>query len=194
SVSETAQNARDQAANAMNSAAGAVGSLGTSAQNAAQGAARYAGGALSSGGQMSSNMVAAISESPVLLGALGLAAGAMLGALIPQSEQEQAALGGIAGQTRDAATSLAREGIERGKHVAQAVADKAQESAQNHDLAGGRSAGQMVDAALSGELADNAKAALHDVLESGDKAIRKETASSGNKPSATGSSRPSNTP
>ncbi|HEX2943956.1 MAG TPA: DUF3618 domain-containing protein, partial [Rhodopila sp.] len=49
SVSETAQNARDQAANAMNTAAGAVGSIGSSAQGTAQGAARYAGGALSSG-------------------------------------------------------------------------------------------------------------------------------------------------
>lgn len=127
---------------------------------------------------MGNNMVATLIESPVLLGALGLAAGAFLGAVIPQSDQEEAALGGIARQARDTATSLTDQGVKGGKHVAQAVANKARESAQGHGLAGGKTPGQMVDAALSGELAGNASAVVKEVLQSGEEAVRKEVSSS----------------
>jgi hypothetical protein len=58
-----------------------------------------------------------VDESPVLLGALGLAAGALLGALLPQTDQKEAALGGIASQARDAATNLAQGAMESGKQV-----------------------------------------------------------------------------
>ncbi len=76
--------------------------------------------------------------TPVALGVLGLAAGALLVALVPQSDQEEAALEGIAKQARDTATSVANQSIEGGKHVAQAVADRARESAQGHGPAGAR--------------------------------------------------------
>jgi hypothetical protein len=174
SVSDTAHDVQDQVNGAVRAAAGAIGSLGSSAQ----GAAGYAGGALSHGGQaagqMGGNLIAALAESPVMLGALGLAAGALLGALVPQSEQEEAALEGIAKQARDTATGLANQGIEGGKHVSQAVADKARESAQERGLAGGKTPGQLVDAALSGELAANASEIVKDVLRTGDEAMRKE--------------------
>ena len=173
-VSEVAHDARDQAAGAMGAASNALSSLGSSVQGAAQGAAGYAGSAISSSGQAGSNMIAALAESPVLLGALGLAAGALLGALVPQSDQEEAALGGIAKQARDTATNLANQGLEGGKHVAQAVADKARESATGHGLTDGKTPGEFVDAALSGELAGNASEVLKDMLRMGDEAVRKE--------------------
>ena len=177
-VTETAHDLSDQVSDAIGGATSAVGSLGASAQNVAQEAVGHAGGALShsgqAAGQMASNMIAALAESPVLLGALGLAAGALLGALVPQSDQEEAALGGIAKQARDTAASLAKEGIEGGKHIAQAVADKTRESARGHGLAGGKTPGQLVDAALSGELAGSASEIAKDVLRTGDEAIRKE--------------------
>ena len=160
----------DQAGGAASAASSAASSLGASAQGAMQSAL----GALSHGGKASGNLAAAITENPVLLGALGLAAGALLGALLPVSEQEEVALGGIAGQARDAATSLAQQGLESGKAVAQAVADKGRASADAHGLAGGKSAGQFVDAALSGELAGSAKAVIQDVLQTGEEAVRKE--------------------
>ncbi len=183
SVSDTAHDVRDQVSGAVGAAAGAIGSLGSSAQ----GVAGYAGGALSHSGQaaghMGSNMIAALAESPVMLGALGLAAGALLGALVPQSDQEEAALGGISKQARDAATSLANQGIEGGKHVAQAVAERARESAQGHGLAGGKTPGQLVDAALSGELAGNASEVVKDVLRTGEEAVRRETSQMGSQTS-----------
>lgn len=182
-ASETAHDLRDQVGGALGGASGAIGSFGAAAQNsvqnAASGAARYAGGAFSSGGQAGGNMMAALVESPVLLGALGLAAGALLGALVPRSDQEEEALGGIARQVRDTATSLASQGLEAGQHVAQAVADKARESAQEHGLAGGKTAGQLVDAALSGTLAGSASEVAKDVLRAGEEVVRKEVAQTG---------------
>ena len=153
---------------------GAVSTLGTTAQGAAQ----RAGGALAQGGQatgqVGSNLVATLADSPVLLGALGLAAGALLGALLPQSDQEEAALGGIAGQARDTARSLAQEAVDRGGRVAQTALDAGRSSASEHGLTSGKSAGNLVDAALSGDLAGNAKQVAQDVLRAGDEAVRKE--------------------
>ncbi len=177
-VSGRADDLREQAGSAIGAAGGAVGSFGASAQNAVQDAAAYAGGALSSGGrsagQAGGNLVAAISESPVLLGALGLAAGALLGALLPHSDQEEAALGGIAGQAREAVRTLASETVERGGRVAQAVTDRAREGAHGQGLAGEKTPGQLVDAALSGDLAGSVRTVASDVLRAGDEAIRKE--------------------
>jgi hypothetical protein len=161
-----------QAGGAMSAAGSAAGSLGASAQGAMQSAI----GALPQSGKVGGNLAAAITESPVLLGALGLAAGALLGALLPVSEQEEAALGGIAGQARDAATSFAQQGFESGKTVAQSVMEKGRASADAHGLMGGKTPGQFVDAALSGELAGDAKAVIQDVLKTGDEAVRKEVA------------------
>ncbi len=177
-VTGHAHDLRDQAGSALGAAGGAVGSFGTSAQNAVQDAAAYAGGALSSGGrsagQAGGNLIAAISESPVLLGALGLAAGALLGALLPHSDQEEAALGGIAGQARDAVRTLASETMERGGRVVQAVTDRARDGVHGQGLDGGKTPGQLVDAALSGDLAGSVKSVASDVLRAGDEAIRKE--------------------
>ncbi len=180
-VAGTAQGLREQVGSAMGAAGNTAGSLGASAQSAAQGAVQSALGALSRGGKASNSLATTFAESPVLLGALGLAAGALLGALLPVSEQEEAALGGIAGQARDAAASLANEGLERGKTVAQAVADKGRASADAHGLAGGKSAGELLDAALGGDLAGNAKAVVQDVLQTGEEAVRKEVAPPGDK-------------
>lgn len=171
-VAGVASGLAGQAGGAMSAAGSAAGSLGASAQGAMQSAF----GALSQSGKAGGNLAAAITESPVLLGALGLAAGAMLGALLPVSEQEETALGGVAGQTRDAVTSLAQQGLESGKTVTQSVMEKGRASADAHGMMSGKTAGQFVDAALSGQLAGDAKAVIQDVLKTGDEAVRKEVA------------------
>lgn len=172
---------QDQAGKATSSAGSAIGSFGASAQGAVQDAVSRVGGALSSGGrsagQTGGNLVAAITESPVLLGALGLAVGALLGALLPQSDQEEKALGGIASQARDTATNLANEGMEHGSRVVQAVTESARDSAQEKGLAGNKSPGQLVDAALSGDLAGSVTKVASDTLRAADEAVRKEGAS-----------------
>ncbi len=185
SATQGAHDLRDQVSGSASAAGDAVGSLGAAAQGMAQSvgstvqdAARQAGDALAQRGQTAGkaggNLVAALTENPVLLGVLGLAAGAVLGALLPQSDQEEAALGGIAGQARDTVSGLAKEAMQRGSSVAQTVIDKGSESAKAHGLAGDQSAGSVVDVALSGKLAGSAKDVLQEVLRTGDDAIRKQ--------------------
>lgn len=170
---------------ALSKAREKAGALGQSAQDAAQGAQRYAADTLSKGREVASDalsrgkeaggrLVDAVTDDPVLLAALGIAAGALVGALLPVSDKEEEALGAAAARTRETAKALAREGLERGRHIAEAVVEQGKQSAQAHGLAGGRTPGQLVDAALSGELAHDAKAVAHDVLEAGQQAVRQE--------------------
>jgi hypothetical protein len=67
---------------------------------------------------MGSNVLSMIADNPVLLGAIGLAVGALLGALVPHSEQEEAALGEMAGRARETARNLSQEVMDRGGQVA----------------------------------------------------------------------------
>ncbi len=191
SLRESAGNLRDQASSAASSAAASMGDV---AHGASQGISQYAGSAAQSvsgaaqsasdvlarggrrAGAAGGDLVSSLVESPVLLGALGLAAGAMLGILLPQSEQEEAALGDIAGQARETASGLAQEAADRGGKVAEAVIDAGRESAQSHGLTGNKSAGELTNAALSGDLAGNAKNVAQDVLRAGDEAVRGEAA------------------
>ena len=159
---------------------------------AAQSATGRAGGQLAYGGQaaqdLGGRLASTLSDNPVLLGALGLAAGALLGALVPQSREEENALGNIAGQVRDTARGAAQEAIDRGSRVAQAVVDAGRQSAGEQGLAGGTSVGGLVDAALSGKLAGSAGEVARDALRAGDEAVRKEglnPAGGGSKPSST---------
>ena len=159
-------------------AAGSVGSFASSVGHSVGDAAQRAGGAMAqsgrASGQAGGNLIAALTESPVLLGALGLAAGALLGALVPQSEREEAALGQLAGQAREGARSLAQTAVDGGAHVAQAVLDKGRDSVQAHKLADSKSPGSLVDAALSGNLSGTAKQVAEELLDAGEAAVRKE--------------------
>ena len=145
---------------------------------AAQSAAGRASGQLAYGGQaaqdLGGRLASTLSDNLILLGALGLAAGALLGALIPQSHEEEEALGNIAGQVRDTARGAAQEAMDRGSRVAQAVVDAGRQSASEHGLANQTSVGGLVDAALSGKLAGSAGEVARDALRAGDEAVRKE--------------------
>ena len=189
------QRVRDALASMQESAAGAghdlrdrAGGLASTVAGQVQGAGHSAGGAISHGAQQATGAIAqggdalgaagsklmtALSETPMLLGALGLAAGALLGALLPQSQQEEAALHDAADQARDTARRLAQEAVDEGKSIGSAVADKGMASADAQSLTGSRSAGEVVDAALSGKLATDAKQVATDVLQAGDEAVRK---------------------
>jgi hypothetical protein len=188
-VSESASSATQSVSATMHDMRDGVSSAMSGAGSALQSAGQSVGGTFAQGGyaaqRAGGNLVSTLSGNPVLLGALGLAAGALLGALIPQSDEEEAALGGIAGQARDTARSLAQEAANRGGTVAQAVLKAGQDSAAQHGLtgAGVSNVGDLVNAAMSGDLASNAKQVAQDVLRAGDEAVRKEglgSAPSGN--------------
>ena len=177
SIADGLDGAKASFGSAASSASGAVSGYGSSAQSAVADTAGKAHDALSAGGQSTaqaaSRWAAALTESPVVMGVLSLAAGALLGALLPQSETEETALAGVAGKVRDTATGLAHDGLDKGGAVAKSVLDAGTASVHGHGLAGERSVGTLVDAAISGDLASDAKQVVADVLQAGDDAIRK---------------------
>ncbi len=177
--------ARSAASGLSSGAQDAVHSLGDAGQRAGSSVMQGGQAAGQAVSQAGGNLVAAISASPVLLGALGLAAGALLGALLPQSEQEEAALGGVATQARDTARTLAQQAADKGGHVAQAVLDTGRDSAQAHGLTDGKSSGELLDAAMNGSLAKDAKQVAEDVLHAGDDAVREAAPGQDQRPSAT---------
>ena len=162
---------------AASSASGALSGYGSSAQDAVANTAGKARDAMSAGGQAAaqagSRWTAALADSPIVMGVLSLAAGALLGALLPQSETEETALAGVAGRVRDTATGLAHDGLDKGSAVAASVLDAGTSSVHEHGLAGEKSLGTLVDAAISGDLASDAKEVVADVMQAGDEAIRK---------------------
>ena len=180
-ISQTAQNLRDSATGTASAVGDRMGAMGSSAQDALRGAASTASNAMSQTGLMSGQFSKTIAESPVALGALGLAAGALLGALLPRTQQEDALFGGAAGQLREAATNLGRQAVESGQNVAKSVADKAKETAGAHGLTGETTPGQLLDSALSGDLVGHAKEVVSEAVRAGDEASRKALGQDGDK-------------
>ena len=109
----------------------------------------------------------------MLLGALGLAVGALLGALVPQSDQEEAALGEVADEARTAASTLAQGAMDRGGEVAQQALEAGRDSARTLGLTGDKTVGNVVDEALSGDLAGSIKQTARDVMKAADEALQK---------------------
>ena len=77
-----------------------------------------------------SDMARAIGDNPVLLGAVGMVAGALLGALIPRSRTEEEMLRPIANTAADTARSVASQAMEQGERVARAAMDAGVEVTQ----------------------------------------------------------------
>ena len=81
-----------------------------------------------------------LDEQPLVMGAVGLAVGAALGAVIPNTRRENEMMGSTRDDLLDRAKETAREQAETLKQSAQRVADTAKEEA-------GRVAGEMSNAA-----------------------------------------------
>lgn len=94
-----------------------------------------------------SELASAISDNPVLLGALGLTAGALLGALLPPTQLEQEYLGEAAHDARDALKDVVRDATDRGAEVAQAAMAAGRQTAQEIADHAGKLGGAAADAA-----------------------------------------------
>jgi hypothetical protein len=117
-------------------------------------------------------LMATLTGNPVALGAMGLMLGAVLGALVPQSEAEEAALGGVAGQARKAAVDLAQQAANKGGEIAQKVVDAGMDSARDQGLTSDKPLGEIFEEAKSGDLVDHVKHVAQDVVKAGDQALR----------------------
>ena len=172
-VAAARQSVTQRARDLQDSASGAASRIGNSAQGALQSAGDKLSGGSQAAQQLAGNLLSTITDNPVLLGAVGLAVGALLGALVPQSEQEEAALGGMAGQARDTVRTVAQDVVDRGGQASQQVMDAGRDSAAAHGLTGDKSVGTFVDDALSGNLSGNVKQVAQDVLKAADEGLHK---------------------
>jgi len=101
------------------------------AQDYAGRAGDYASRTADAVSRNTSNLASTISDNPVLLGALGLVAGALLGAVIPRSRSEEEMLAPLADRTVGAARDLAGEALDRGERVARAAVQAGMEAAND---------------------------------------------------------------
>ena len=113
-----------------------------------------------------SKIIATMGDNPLLLGAVALGVGALLGALIPQSEQEEAALADAGAKVRETALNAAQGVMDRGSEIADQALAAGQKSAGAHGLSGDTSVGELLDSARSGELLDRVENVARDTLHS----------------------------
>jgi hypothetical protein len=165
---------KDQATALAGQAAGQLGGL-----------AQSAGGQIASGKdavqQLAGNLFGAMGDNPILLGAVGLTVGALLGALVPQSEAEEAALSGMAGTVRGTVTDVAQQVVDRGGDATKKLVEGARDSAQSRGLSGDMSVTEIVQKAGSGELLGSVKDVALDALRAGEGAVRGDEAKTSGK-------------
>ncbi|MFE1602812.1 hypothetical protein [Methylobacterium sp. ID0610] len=70
-----------------------------------------------------------VGENPLLVGVVGLAAGMLLGALLPRTRREDQAVGAWADEVRDQGLRYARDATERGRQFVETALDQAQDAA-----------------------------------------------------------------
>jgi hypothetical protein len=94
------------------------------------GASAY-GSAARMGSGISRSVTDILDREPLVLGALGLAVGAAVGALLPRTEIEDRYIGEASDKLRHSAETLAREKLEQGKSVARAAYESGKSEAQS---------------------------------------------------------------
>jgi Protein of unknown function (DUF3618) len=77
-------------------------------------------------------MASTAQENPLGLAVGGVAAGFLLGMLVPSSRVEDEKLGPIADQVKDQVKETGQEALDRGKDVAQQAAETAKEAGRGH--------------------------------------------------------------
>ena len=124
--------AADMADRARSSASDAGATVSGQAREAAA-AARAAGGYAADAG---SRLAGAVADNPILIAALGMTAGALLGSLLPQTEAEAEHLGDAIGDLGSTARDAARDVMERGAEVVTAAANAGMQAARDQGLVG----------------------------------------------------------
>lgn len=184
SVSSTRQRLMEGAHDLRDSGANATRGIGESAahlQRTMTDGARQAGGRVAEGASAArgagGDMFASVMDSPIILGALGLGIGALLGALVPQTEAEENALGGMAGQARTALRDVAQEVMDRGGTAAQQALQAGRDTVHGHGLAGEKDLGALASEAGSGKLSGGIAEVAKNALKAADDAIHQDKGS-----------------
>jgi hypothetical protein len=155
-VVETAHDLRDEAASARDRAGGTVHRVGDTLAQGSD-AARSA----------VDDILARIGNNPVLLGALGFAGGAILGTLVPLSEAEEKALGGLGRQVRETASGLAQDAVDTGGEVVKEALEAGLDSARAHGLTADSTVKEVVETVASGKIVETAEDVAAGALQAG---------------------------
>lgn len=89
------------------------------------------------GSHLKSSFLDALEREPLVLGALGVAVGAAIGAMLPPTRAEQEYLGEASRKARDSAEAAIADGVDKAKHVASDVYNAARSEADRQGLVPG---------------------------------------------------------
>ena len=120
-----------------------------------------------------------LAGNPVVLGSAAALVGLVAGVLIPVSEQEERALGAIAGRLRTQGRDLAQDVVNRGAHVAGDALGAVKDSAQAHGLTAEKPIGELVGDLKSGKLLGHVKQAAQEVASAGKESVRSRLGNEG---------------
>lgn len=164
SIGHTASSAKDSVAATAHDLRDAAGDYMSSASQAGADA----------GHRLKSTFMDALEREPLVLGALGVAVGAAIGAMLPATRTEQEYLGDVSRKARDTAEAALEEGLDKAKHVAGDVYSAAKAEADRQGLMPGDKpmADKVAEVAKSagGELKSATDASLHQGRDTADKA------------------------
>ena len=82
-----------------------------------------------------------VSENPVMVGVMGLAAGLLIGALLPRTRQEDRFFGRWADDLRDQGVRYAREAAQRSRELVEDAVSATEEFVSDEDRSGARPSG-----------------------------------------------------
>ena len=145
-VSDSASHLQDQANglgdrlhDARDRVSGASGSM----QGTAQDWAGSASDMMDRGRQRSNDMMGALTGNPLLMGALAVTAGAVIGVLLPETSTEHQYLGAAGERARGTLRDAAQDAVHRGQTAVQAGMDAARDSAKDAGFSTGQSASDL---------------------------------------------------
>lgn len=115
-----------------------------------------------------------LAGNPIAMGGAAALVGLIVGAVVPVSEQEERALGGLAGELRIKGRDLAQEVVDRGAQVAGDALGAAKDSAQAHGLTADKPVGELLGEIKSGELLGHVKQAASEVVDAGKATMRSQ--------------------
>ena len=142
---------------------------------ATAGARDRAGSAMGQMRDMGGRTVDYVQEQPLLLGALGITVGAVIGLLVPSSRYERRVAGSLRDSLGETARQVAGDAGQSVARVASSVLDAAQDSARREGLVDEN--GQGIASSARGKVGDLAGRARHIVEETaaaGREAVKRE--------------------
>ena len=148
---------------------------------AARGMSDRAGGAVGQVRDMGSRTVDYVQDQPLLLGALGLTVGAVIGMLVPSTRQERRVVSSLRDSLGETAREVAGEARQRVVRVAETVLETAQEASRREGLVGAD--GPKLASATRdrvGDVAGRARNVIQETAAAGREAVNRELTGNGN--------------